>query len=119
MTRNRLASPAQCRAARALLGWTQAMLAERAGVARKTIAEFETEVRTLHYRTRRDIAAALVAAGIGFVAGDGARDGFGGPASWTGVVKASPQAAGDVSVVGSATAHRAPGPGQIDGGTNG
>ncbi len=62
----RVASPAQCRAARALLNWTQAVLAERAGVARKTIADFELATRTLHIRTRRDITTTLEAAGIEF-----------------------------------------------------
>lgn len=62
----RVATPAQCRAARALLNWTQAVLAERAGVARKTIADFELATRTLHIRTRRDITATLETAGIEF-----------------------------------------------------
>lgn len=69
------------------------MLAERAGVARKTVADFETEARTLHVRTRRAIATALEDAGIGFVAGDPARDGLDGAASWTGVVVAAQQVA--------------------------
>jgi hypothetical protein len=42
------------------------VLAERAGVARKTIADFELATRTLHIRTRRDITATLEAAGIEF-----------------------------------------------------
>jgi DNA-binding XRE family transcriptional regulator len=67
MTDKRLVSPAQCRAARALLGWTQAALAERSGVARKTIADFELDQRTLQMRTRRDITGAFIAAGIEFV----------------------------------------------------
>jgi DNA-binding XRE family transcriptional regulator len=67
----KVATPAQCRAARALLNWTQAILADRAGVARKTIADFELATRTLHIRTRRDITATLEAAGVEFVWGDG------------------------------------------------
>jgi DNA-binding XRE family transcriptional regulator len=35
-------SPAQCRAARGLIGINQAQLAKRASVARNTIIEFET-----------------------------------------------------------------------------
>jgi transcriptional regulator with XRE-family HTH domain len=65
----KVATPAQCRAARALLNWTQAVLAERAGVARKTVADFELGVRTLHIRTRRDITATLEASGIEFTWG--------------------------------------------------
>ena len=61
-----VATPSQCRAARALLNWTQAVLAERAGVARKTIADFELATRTLHIRTRRDITATIEAAGVEF-----------------------------------------------------
>lgn len=66
MKDTQVATPAQCRAARALLNWTQATLAERAGVARKTIADFELATRTLHIRTRRDITSTLEAAGIEF-----------------------------------------------------
>lgn len=36
-----LATPAQLRAARALLGWSQDELADRAGVAKKTIVRLE------------------------------------------------------------------------------
>jgi transcriptional regulator with XRE-family HTH domain len=61
------AAPAQCRAARALLGWTQAKLAARAAVARKTIAEFEIGARQLRFRTRRDITTALEAGGLVFL----------------------------------------------------
>lgn len=68
-----VASAAQCRAARALLGWTQAQLADAAGVARKTIANFESSARPLHRRTRRDITAALEQGGIEFIGEDGLR----------------------------------------------
>ena len=67
----RIATSAQCRAARALLNWTQATLAERAGVARKTVADFELGERVLHIRTRRDITATLEDAGIEFLPADG------------------------------------------------
>jgi DNA-binding XRE family transcriptional regulator len=60
-------SPAQCRAARALLKWTQAKLAQQAAVARKTVADFELGNRSLHRRTRLDITVALEAAGIEFI----------------------------------------------------
>lgn len=74
----KVASPAQCRAARALLNWTQATLAERAGVARKTIADFELATRTLHIRTRRDITSTLETAGIEFTWSDENGAGHGG-----------------------------------------
>lgn len=69
-------SPAQCRAARALMKWTQAKLAQHAAVARKTVADFELGNRSLHRRTRLDITVALEAAGIEFiwnVEGEGVR----------------------------------------------
>lgn len=62
-----VASPAQCRGARALLRWTQDRLAERAAVARKTVADFELGNRALHRRTRLDITIALEAAGVEFI----------------------------------------------------
>ena len=63
-------SPAQCRAARALLGWSQSDLEIRAKVARKTLADFESGKRRPYERTLRDIREAFEAAGISFV-GDG------------------------------------------------
>ncbi|HTP83086.1 MAG TPA: helix-turn-helix domain-containing protein [Alphaproteobacteria bacterium] len=72
-----LVSSAQCRAARALLGWTQATLADRAGVARKTVAHFEVGRRALLARTRRDITETFERAGLEFIwspsSGDGVR----------------------------------------------
>ena len=41
----------QCRAARALLEWTQDQLAETASVAKKTLADFEAGKRTPYDRT--------------------------------------------------------------------
>src|SRR5215831_15350053 len=67
ITRRPAASSAQCRAARALLRWTQGQLAQNATVARKTVADFELGNRTLHRRTRLDITVALEAAGIEFI----------------------------------------------------
>lgn len=63
----RLLTPAQCRAARALLGWTQAGLADKAGIARRTVAHFEVGRRALLARTRQDIMVAFEQAGIEFV----------------------------------------------------
>ncbi len=60
----RTVSPEQCRAGRALLNWSQADLAVRAGVARKTVTEFEIGSRPLNFRTRRDITLALEAGGV-------------------------------------------------------
>ncbi len=60
---------AQCRAARGLLDWTQDALAERAGVSRSTIRDFEAGRHTPHRATQDQIAAALEDAGVLFVFG--------------------------------------------------
>ena len=60
---------AQCRAARALLGWSQSELSEASRVATKTIADFEREERTPYERTLNDIRKALDQAGIEFTNG--------------------------------------------------
>ncbi len=62
-------TPAQCRAARALLNLTQADLAERSSLSRKTVADFEQGNREVHVRTLRDITAALEKAGVTFLPG--------------------------------------------------
>ena len=61
-------TPAQCRAARALLNWSQAQLAEASKIATKTIANFELGKRQPHDRTLDDLRDALEAAGVIFVA---------------------------------------------------
>jgi len=63
-------SAAQCRAARALLDWSQEQLEAAAKVARKTIADFEREVRQPYDRTLAAIRSALEAAGVTFTNGD-------------------------------------------------
>ena len=65
--------PEQCRAARALLGWSQADLAREAEVAKKTIADFERGARTPYDRTLADIRTALESSGVTFI--DGAEPG--------------------------------------------
>ena len=60
------------RAARALLGLTQAEVAQRAAVAVKTIADFERGATVPQDRTLRDIQRAFEDAGIEFLF-DGAR----------------------------------------------
>ena len=60
--------PAQCRGARGLLGWSQGELAERAGVSRSTIKDFETERHALHHSTERLLIEALEAGGATLIA---------------------------------------------------
>jgi transcriptional regulator with XRE-family HTH domain len=64
-------SPAQSRAARGLVNWSQSRLAEAAKVARATLAEFESGKRTPYDRTLDDIKAALESAGVEFIAENG------------------------------------------------
>ncbi len=63
-------TPAQCRAARALLAWTQDHLAERAAVSRGTIRGFETGQHALQRATAAAIRRAFEAAGIALLAAD-------------------------------------------------
>lgn len=56
--------PAQCRAARALLDWTQEELAEKAQVSRSTIRGFENGLHELHRCSAAVIRSALEAAGV-------------------------------------------------------
>ena len=61
----------QCRAARALLGWSRAELADRSKVAQATLADFETGKRNSYARTLADVRAALEAAGVEFISENG------------------------------------------------
>ncbi|TPN53980.1 helix-turn-helix transcriptional regulator [Mesorhizobium sp. B1-1-7] len=64
-------SPSQCRAARALLDWSQAQLSAASKVATKTLADFERGNRTPYDRTLADVRAALESAGVEFIAENG------------------------------------------------
>jgi predicted transcriptional regulator len=57
----------QIRAARGWLGISQDALAEASGVAKRTIAHFESGTRAPHERTLRDIQKALEERGIEFL----------------------------------------------------
>lgn len=59
--------PEQCRAARALLNWSQTDLAEAAEVGQSTVAKFEHGARIPHATNLAAIQAALEAAGITFL----------------------------------------------------
>jgi transcriptional regulator with XRE-family HTH domain len=61
----------QCRAARALLGWSQGDLAKHAKVSGKTIWDFETANRDLRAKTIESVSAALEKAGIMFIPENG------------------------------------------------
>jgi DNA-binding XRE family transcriptional regulator len=66
-------SPAQCRAARALLNWTQEMLANKAGISLKTVRDFETGRRNPLNVVRTSIKQAFEQSGIEFMNKDGLR----------------------------------------------
>ena len=66
-------TPAHCRAARALLGWSQNDLASKAGVSRSTVADFERDLR-IPMRTMTDaMMRAFREGGIAQVAADFAK----------------------------------------------
>lgn len=59
--------PAQCRAARALIGMTQTELAEAAGFGLSTIVDFEKERRIVSTIARDRMREALENSGIEFI----------------------------------------------------
>jgi transcriptional regulator with XRE-family HTH domain len=62
---------AQCRAARAMLDWTQDQLAENAQVGRATVADFERNMRMPMRQNLISIVSALEAAGVAFIPENG------------------------------------------------
>jgi transcriptional regulator with XRE-family HTH domain len=64
-------SAAQCRAARALIAWSQDQLASASKVAKATIANFEAGKRAPYDRTLADLRTALESAGVIFVEENG------------------------------------------------
>jgi transcriptional regulator with XRE-family HTH domain len=70
-----LITPSQCRAGRALLGWSQEELETASRVSKKTIADFERDQRNQQARTIDAIEAALNSAGIIFIPQNGGGEG--------------------------------------------
>ena len=64
-------TPAQCRAARAMLQWSQDDLARGAGVAPQTLIAFELGQRQPYASTLAKLRAALEAAGVVFLPENG------------------------------------------------
>lgn len=65
-------TPAQCRGARAMLGWTRERLAKAANISDKTIASFEGTNKAIKDSTLAELVAALEKAGVAFVEVGGA-----------------------------------------------
>jgi len=66
MANNYLVSPAQVRAARAWLNWTQDELSAKSGVSQKSIARYELELSAPYKHTLAKIRQAFELAGVGF-----------------------------------------------------
>ena len=64
-------APDLCRAARALLDWTQGDLAERAQVSRSTIRDFEGKRHDIHRSTATQLRIAFETAGVSFIEMEG------------------------------------------------
>jgi len=65
-----MVTPAQCRAARGLLGWNQQELARQAGVGIVTVHQLETGVSQPRRATLDVIRRALESAGVEFTNGE-------------------------------------------------
>jgi transcriptional regulator with XRE-family HTH domain len=64
-------TPAQSRAARGLLGWTQQTLSERAGVGTVAVNQFENELSQPRRATLQVVRRAFESAGIEFIEENG------------------------------------------------
>ena len=64
-------TPMQVRAARGLLDWSRDRLAEASGVPKRTLVRFEAGEGASRPATVEAIRAALVAAGVVFIAANG------------------------------------------------
>lgn len=64
-------TPALCRAARGFLDWTQSDLAERSGVSRSTVRDYEGNRHDVHRATEAQLRLAFESNGIRFNCGDG------------------------------------------------
>jgi transcriptional regulator with XRE-family HTH domain len=60
-------TPAQCRAARGLIDWSQSDLAQHAGVGIVTIRQLEADVHAPRRATLDVVRRALEAAGVEFI----------------------------------------------------
>lgn len=68
-------SMAQCRAARALLGWSRDDLANASGVPSRTLADFELGNTRPHASTVARVVKAFQEAGVTFIPSNGGGEG--------------------------------------------
>jgi transcriptional regulator with XRE-family HTH domain len=71
MTSPTALTASQCRAARALIEWSQQQLSQSASIDLQTIADFEKRFRAADETTRRRLRATLEAAGVTFISENG------------------------------------------------
>jgi len=76
MPRNPSISAAQCRGARAMLGWSREELADASSVHLRTIVDFEREARSPRAATFEALEAAFNRAGISFFTESGNVEGI-------------------------------------------
>jgi transcriptional regulator with XRE-family HTH domain len=65
--KSQILTPALCRAARGLLDWTQSELAERSGISRSTIRDYEAARHPAHRATESQLRLAFEHGGVTFV----------------------------------------------------
>ncbi|SMF20852.1 Helix-turn-helix domain-containing protein [Xaviernesmea oryzae] len=67
----KILTPALCRAARGFLDWTQSDLADRAGVSRSTIRDYEGSRHDVHRATEAQLRLAFENGGLKFINTEG------------------------------------------------
>lgn len=68
-------TPEQCKAARAIIGWSQSQLAAQAHVGFSTVRDFEKGRHTPHHNNLKAIKETLEAGGVEFIPGNGGEPG--------------------------------------------
>lgn len=63
---SKILTPEMCRAARALLGWSQQDLANHAGIALKSVSKFESAVEPLSVKIRERLHSTFQESGLAF-----------------------------------------------------
>jgi transcriptional regulator with XRE-family HTH domain len=67
----KILTPALCRAGRGFLDWTQCDLADRSGVSRSTIRDYEGDRHDVHRATEAQLRRAFEEGGLSFLPVDG------------------------------------------------